>query len=278
MTSGEIIRAGSRSLLACAAALLLVAANVWAEDESLDLQSFRPQWQVGQTWDVEAVTRQTPVRRTLPPDHTAKPLRWQFEVQAVEPCEGRPCFRLRITCRLPGSQPETTLWVDQQTMTLRKIRMQIPAADGFRTMEETYRSSSGQPFPALAPLTLPPVELPVFQSGTKGQASFQYEAVSGPDSAKALGDVGFAYTVEQRVDVPKLDEYSSLLPADFAKSLEKRPTIQVHLKAPRQQVRQVWQAGLPWPVFSDNGNARSWLLPVADPRQETPPRQEEGAR
>ena len=261
-----------RILLMGAVTLLLVTRGMLAEEQSPDLQAFQPQWKAGQKWVVQTVTRQTQARRAPQPEHASKPMRWQFAIEAIEPWEGKACFRVSITSLLPGIQPETTLWVDQQTMTLRRIRMQIPSADGFRAIEETYRSPSGQPFPAFTPLTVPPVELPVFLSGIKGNASFQYQAVSGSEQAKALGDVGFGFTVEQSVDVPQPGDYPSLLPADAAKSLQGRPTVQVLLKSAQEQVRQVWQTGLPWPVFSDNGYARSMLVPDSGPLPESPSR------
>jgi hypothetical protein len=217
----------------CVAVLPLLIRGVLAEGDQLDLRAFQPQWQVGQKWEVETIMRQTQEGRTPEAERRAKPVRWQFEVQGVEPCDGQDCYRVRIRSLLPGVPPESMLWVERQSMTLRRLRMQIPAADGLRTIEETYRSASGQPFPAFAAISVPPVVLPVFLSGTKGQATFHYESASRSDGAKALGDLGFGFVVEQTVHVPRRADAVSLLPEDHAKVLQQRPTIQVRLKSAR---------------------------------------------
>ena len=226
----------------------------------IDPEGFRPVWQVGQRWTVETESVQIQVRREATDQPVVQKVRWQFHVQATEPLDGRDCFKLAITCASANDQPATVLWVDRQTMTLRQLQTQLQTPDGRRTVTESYRADSGQPFPAFAPLSVPPLELPLFLAGTKGTQTFSYEASSGPPGVKAVGDLGFAFSVRQDLQQVDEDQVKELLPADFTKGLEKKPILEVRLKAGRSQVRQLWQPGLPWPVFSDNGAAKSRLV------------------
>jgi len=239
----------------------------------VELASFKPAWKVGQSWVVQTVTRQSQARRGTESVRDSRPVRWRFRVLRTEPFAGSPCFVVRITCVEAGRQPVTTLWVNRDSMTLRAVRTQLPAADGWRTLEETYSSSSEQPFPAFGPHCFPPLELPVFLAGTKGQSSFRYEATDGL-GAKAVGKLGFAFDVEQSAQVADDQQLPSLLPQRYAKSPQRTPTLQVKLKSATNQVRQFWQAGLPWPVYSDNGVVQSSLLTVEPPAEQAMPESE----
>jgi hypothetical protein len=149
-------------------------------------------------------------------------------------------------------------------MTLRQVQAQLPGPDGFQTVTETYRSDSGQPFPVLPPLSLPPLDLPLFLSGAKGTETFRYGVSSGPGGVKAAGQIGFDPSVEQEITVPKEEDVRCLLPEDYTKDLAKKPPIEVRLKTSSSRVRQLWQPGLPWPVYCDNGIVTSRLITVAE--------------
>jgi len=46
----------------------------------------------------------------------------------------------------------------------------------------------------------------------------------------------------------------------FAKDVAVQETVEVRIKGFDRQVRQLWQKGLPWPVYSDNGTTVSRLV------------------
>jgi hypothetical protein len=185
----------------------------------------------------------------------------------MEKIDERNCFRVEVRCLGGDTDAATTLWVDQQTIALRRVQTQLPAAGGLRTITEDYRSASGQPFPAFPPLSVPPLELPLFVAGAKGSQTFSYEASSTPAEEKAVGDLDFAFSVEQQITRPEADEIKDLLPEDYTKDLTARPVLEVHLRATGSQVRQLWQPGLPWPVYSNNGIAESRLVEVSLPEK-----------
>ncbi len=123
----------------------------------------------------------------------------------------------------------------------------------------------------MPPLTVPPLDLPLFLSGAKGPETFRYEASSGPGGVKAAGEIGFAFSVEQEITRPKDEDVRCLLPEDYTKDLAKKPPIEVRLKTSSSHVRQLWQPGLPWPVYSDNGIAKSRLITEAEPSKAAKP-------
>ena len=59
-----------------------------------------------------------------------------------------------------------------------------------------------------------------------------------------------------------------------AESLTNRPITEVRLKAAGREIRQLWQADQPWPIYCDNGYSVCRLIghePVqAKPVQEQP--------
>jgi hypothetical protein len=197
-------------------------------------------------------------------------VRWRFAVRAVEKIDERDCFKVEVKCLVGEEQAVTTLWVDKQTMTLRRVQTQLPIAGGFRTVIENYRSSSGQPFPAFAPLTVPPLELPLFLAGTKGTQTFIYDASSSGEGEKAVGDIDFTFSVEQEVSRPQAEKIKGLLPENYSKSLVQKPAVEVRLKAAGSHVRQLWQPGLPWPVYSNNGIAESRLVEETPDEKQQP--------
>jgi hypothetical protein len=218
-----------------------------------DLQHVKPLWRLGDQWIVETTTLPIQVRDELTQTSRTRPIQWQFTVQRFEKAID-DCFRIEIRCLLSGPpQPVTTLWIDRQTQTLRQVQTQIPVAGEFRTVVENYETANGQPAPVLGMLTALPVDLPVFQGGQKGLQKYVYQSWSGPAGTKALGEIGFGQAVEQEVLQPQPEQVKSLLPEEFTKDLAERPVVEVRLKGDLRQVRQIWQAGRPWPVYIDNG-------------------------
>lgn len=252
-------------VLCCAAARFALAAN-----EDLKPEHYRPQWKIGQRWVVASVCLQSQARRAPIPEADKETVRWQFDVRAVEMIDHRNCFKVEVKCLVGEGESVTTLWVDEQTMTLRRVQTQLPVAGGFRTVTENYRSASGQPFPAFAPLTVPPLELPLFLAGTKGAQTFTYEASSTPETEKGVGDIDFTFSVDQQIARPQADKIKGLLPEEYSKDLSQKAVIEVQLKAASSQARQLWQPGLPWPVYSNNGIAESRLVEVVEPAKPPP--------
>jgi hypothetical protein len=259
-------------------ALLTLAPGAGAEEPpgtgaGFNPERYEPRWQVGQQWVVESVNTQLQTRRELQLVEPAQPIQWQFQVQGVEKIGKRDCFKVRIVCQAQGQQqPTTTLWVDQQAMSLQQLQTQLPVQGGFRTITESYRSPGGQPAPVIAPLNVLPLELPVFLQGSKGTDKFSYEATAGAFGTKAPDDVAFAYEVEQELARPTADQVKGLVHEGFAKDLQTKPVLEVRLKgAGPAKVRQLWQEGLPWPVFSDNGATQARLVKVIPPRPQPQP-------
>jgi hypothetical protein len=255
--------------MAIAAAVLVLAGGAarGQDGQGLNPEQYRPRWQVGQQWVVESVNTQLPTMRDLLSIQPAKPIPWQFQVKGVEKIGLRHCFKVQVTCQVPGpQQPVTTLWVDQQTMTLQQLQTQLPVPGGLRTITESYRSASGQPTPVITPLTVLPLELPVFLQGSKGTTKFTYEAAAAPWGTKGVDDVAFAYEIEQVLTRPAPDQVKGLVPEAFTKDLQTKPVLEVRLKGlGSSRVRQLWQEGLPWPVFSDNGSSKARLVKVLPP-------------
>jgi hypothetical protein len=245
--------------------VLSAARSAPAADEELKPEAYRPQWTVGQRWVIASVTLQSQARRNPQPDDSKQAVRWQFDVRKIEKVDDRNCFQVEVKCLDGEGEAITTLWVDEKTMTLRRAQTQLPVAGGLRTITENYRSASGQPFPAFTPLTVPPLELPLFLTGTKGSQTFEYAASSTPPEEKGVGDIEFAFSVEQQLTRPPADKIKGLVPEEYSKDLIQKPVLEVQLKAASSQVRQLWQPGLPWPVYSNNGIAESRLVDVVEP-------------
>ncbi len=241
-----------------------VAAPPAGQARAIRIEKLKPQWQVGDRWIVETTTLQSQVTDTRQAKTRSKPVRWQFSVQAVEQLAGRPCYRLQVQA-LAGQrqQPVTRVWVDQQTMTLRQVQMQLPIPGGFKTVTESYHTAGGAATPVLGPLSILPIDLPSFlPSQIKGAETFVYESVVGPGGTKAIGDVGFSYAVQQKCFQPKPENIKGLLDNAFVKDLQTAPVVEVRLKTTGRSVHQLWQPGQPWPSFSDNGNTQSRLVKV----------------
>ncbi|NUQ63327.1 MAG: hypothetical protein HUU20_12680 [Pirellulales bacterium] len=246
-----------------------MACLVWAADpppagqRSVDAGQLRPQWQMGDQWIVETVSLPVQVRSAGIAQAKSQPIRWQFAVQKYEKVVSDDCYRVEIRCLEEGQQPTTVLWIDKKSQALKQMQTQIPVPGGFRTVSESYEFASGQPSPVLSPISALPVDLPLFQSGqSKGSQTFTYEANVGAAGTKAVGDLGFAYEIQQEIVEAQPDQVKGLVAEGFAKSLENKPVVEVKLKRFDRQVRQLWQPGQPWPVYSSNGTTTCRLIEV----------------
>jgi len=230
----------------------------------IQIEQFRPKWRVGDTWVVETTTLQVQAADGQQQLSRSKPIQWQFAVRAIEKLQGQDCYRIEASPVLPGqSQAATILWVDRQSLGLRQVQSKLRVAGEERTMTESYRFTPGQSSPVQSPITALPVDLPVFvPNEAKGAQSFSYKATTAIDEEKAFNDTAFLVNIEQELSPTDLEGVKSLLPEEFTKDLQARPVIEVRLKSVQGQVRQLWQAGAPWPVFADNGTTRARLLEV----------------
>jgi hypothetical protein len=225
-------------------------------------EAVRPHWKVGDRWIVETVTRMLPSGAAEAQALRSPAVQWQFTVAGVEKLNGRECFRVDVCCLQPATGPKSSLWIDRRAMCLRQVETQLPVPGGYQSFTESYEFVGDQPSAVLGPLTALPVDLPVFLSGQKGLQKSGYEAVAGAIGTKALGDVGFAFEVEQEAGQATPEEAKGLLSESFTKDLAARPAVEVRLKGVDRQVRQLWQAELPWPAYCDNGTTVSRLVKV----------------
>ncbi len=231
-----------------------------AADEPRQMEKFRPQWQLGQQWTVQTQSRQ---QQTALPRQQSVTARWQFDIEAVEPVQGKPCWRIAVRPQqaeqvLP--EPKTTIWVDQAAAAIRQIETQLRTPRGYKTVTESYPMGA-QAAPVVGPLSVLPIALPQFpESGLKAVGAFEYETVSGPGGIKAVGEVGFTTEVRQELAQPTADGLKGILDDPQIKSLGDDPLVEVKLTTPDQTVRQIWRQDSPWPIYADNGVTQMRLV------------------
>jgi len=148
-------------------------------------QQFQPKWHVGDRWTVETESRQL---QTANPQPSSVKARWRFAVQAVERVAGENCFRI-VAQPLEAEQPETVVWVDRKTAAIRQIQTQLPTPAGYKTVTESYRSST--PSPVVGPLSVLPIALPQFpQPGIKSLESWRINKAAAGAGASVGGEDG----------------------------------------------------------------------------------------
>lgn len=220
-----------------------------------------PDWRVGDSWKVRAEALQTQV--AAEPSQQAQlkaPVDWKFTVSGTEEIKDRPCYRVMVVCLTPGrQQPVTTLWFDVKNRTLTRVEAKAFLKGQWRVFTETYVCEDGQACPVLGPIPALPLDFPVFaQEGeTKDLTSQRYEVLYGEAGVKSVNDVGFAFSVDQSISPVKADYVKSLAPAS-----EGEGVVEVEIRGARRRVSQLWQAGAPWPIYSNNGMAEARLVEV----------------
>jgi hypothetical protein len=231
-----------------------------------DLEPFRPQWQIGRQWTVETESRQA--QWAAEPGRTAS-ARWHFSVESIDQLQEQPCWRI-VARIVQGDrrleEPRTTIWVDQTEGSIRQIETQVPTAQGYRAITESYisgpRSSPVIGFSSMLPIALP--RFPI--QGEKGGDTFEYELVSGAAGVKQIPQfqqIGFVTSVRQELLTPSEAGLKSMFGDAKKKDLENQSLLEVKLSTPRQQVRQIWREGTPWPLYADNGLTKMWLVETA---------------
>jgi hypothetical protein len=238
-------------------------------DPSADVkgEELKPRWSAGDSWVVETATRELQSRDAI---DARKPVavKWQFTVKKVEKTAGHDCHRVEVVClddkgNPDKAQPKAVFWIDEKSMALRQLQTQLPVPGGFRTVTESYAFGDNQPSPVIGPLSALPIDLPLFTSGAaRGLEKFTYEAVSGAGGKRAPNDVAFAIDIEQSFTAGKADDVKRLVADEFSRDLKAHPVVEVKLKTPTREVRQLWQAGQPWPLYSHNGQTTARLLKV----------------
>ena len=241
------------------------------DTRSPSFEQLIPRWELGDSWIVETISQPLQMRGEASAESRLRPIQWQFAVQRFEKALSDDCYRLEVKCLAKGvPQPTTVLWVDKKSLAIRQIQTQIPVPEGFQTVTQSYEFSSGQPSPVLGPLSALPLDLPLFSGNqAKGMQTFMYETHTGPPGEKAVGELGFAHQVEQQVKPVATEQVKGLIHETYTKSLTEQPVVEVKLKSGEQQVRQLWQPGLPWPVYSKNGSTECRLVKVIPAKEKT---------
>jgi hypothetical protein len=229
------------------------------------LDSFKPQWRLGQTWVVETTSLPIQTAHAAHQHAGGRMVRWRFTVRAIEKVGGEECFRVEVQPLEPTQPgPVTTFWADVRSLVLRHWQSTIPVAGGWRTLVETYQHVGGQPSPVHGPLTVLPIDMPLLADRpVKGLDRFVYEAIPGPPGQKALGEPGFVVAIEQDTEPAHSDQVKALLGEEFTKDPSAGSLLEVRLSSPLRKVRQLWQPNQPWPMYVDNGTTIARL--VQDP-------------
>ena len=119
----------------------------------------------------------------------------------VDQLAGSDCYRIAVR-PTDAARPKTTVWIDRDTTAIRQIQTELPTADGYQTVTESYRSR-GQAAPVVGPLTVLPIDLPQFpEPGVKSLDAYRYETFCGPGGIKAIGEVGFSIDIRQGFSTP----------------------------------------------------------------------------
>jgi hypothetical protein len=246
--------------------------GVLRADPPLDVkgEELKPRWKADDSWVVETRTKPVQARNDLD-DTKPVPVTWRFTVKKAEKLAGHDCHRLEVVCldakgNVDKTQPASSLWIDQKSMALRQLQTQMPVPGGFRTLTESYAFGDNQPSPVVGPLTALPLDLPLFTPGAaRGLEKFTYEAISGAGGKRAPNEVAFSVDIEQHMSAAKPDDVKNLVPdefKEFSRDVKARPVVEVKLKTAEREVRQLWQAGQPWPLYASNGQTTARLLKV----------------
>jgi len=229
-----------------------------AAEQAASLQ--RPDWHVGDTWVIETLTERVQGRETKCAGKPAR-IRWKFHVAKLEKLAGVECYRIDIECLAAGRlRPKTTIWCDKETLFLRQFQTQLAAGGRYRTIQESYDCPKGQYAPVLASLNVLPIGLPAFvPKGAKGGDTFTYNSQPLPAGSKDPGIIRFAQTVKQDILPPGAKSLRQV-PRAYSKSFRTKPITEVRLAGGGQKVVQLWQKGVPWPVYVNNGRTQAWLI------------------
>jgi hypothetical protein len=238
------------------ASCLAHAAQAAGDAASLD----RPQWQVGDSWIIETLTEQLQGNEPKPAEKAPR-IRWQFRVAKLEKVAGQDCYRVDIECLAQSRvRPKASVWCDKETLFLRQFETQVAFRGSYYTVQESYDCAKGAVAPVMASVNALPLGLPAFQpQGAKSLDGFTYTSAPLPAGVKDAGMIRFAHTVKQEVRAPSAKALKQV-PQLYAKDIQAKPVTEVRLDDGKQSLTQVWQRGLPWPVYAENGRTQAWLV------------------
>jgi len=233
----------------------------------IDVQVGR-NWQIGTTWSIETVSLQ----RQGTMKTQSSPVVWVFTVVGETKIGSRDCFEVVIRCKDDSDRrPHVSIWVDKVSGMLMRVTTQTFVQGQWRTLTETYSPLEGKSTAVFGSIPSLPLDMPLFtgETGSKIIDGMTYEVVTGNVETKALGEVGFAYQVDQSIQpVPEEQSHELSRAKSLVASFNLKDAVEVELKSgAKTRVRQIWVPDQPWPVYSTNGVSESRLLDVTIPQQ-----------
>ena len=226
-----------------------------------------PQWQVGSAWTVQTQSRQVQARREPGPVNQAPAVQWRFTVLPMDKIGDSECYHVRATCEQAGRpQPATELWVDRKTQALLRVTTQLPTPAGFQSVTQDFKHQQGNVSPVVGPLSALPIDWPTFSAEpAKAAKEYSYKALSG--GQEKSGGIAFEQKVRQATRSVPVSGVKGLLDEHVAKQKSDDNLREVVLDDGHRVVRQLWQPGMPWPSFCDNGVTVAKLTGVTAPSQ-----------
>ena len=225
-------------------------------------------WKIGTTWSVETINlqRQGTMQKQSPP------VVWVFTVVGETKIGSRDCFEVVIRCKDDSDrQPHVSIWVDKVSGMLMRMMSSTLVKGQWHTFTETYTVPEGKSVAVLGSIPSLPLDMPLFaeETGSKDIGGMTYEVVSGNLGAKALGEIGFTYQVDQSVKpVSEVQSQEIAGAKSLATPLNLKDAVEVELKiGSKSRGKQIWLPDTPWPVYSTNGISESRLLDVTIPQQ-----------
>lgn len=236
-------------------------------------QALTPVWQQGLTWTVSTVYRKLPIGKRQPGEPARKvewsePTNWVFYVAQVEPFQGGHHYLLQVKDREHRSSALASLVFGSHelkdggtVLSLLRGKYLRMIRDRRVVAERTDNEFGDSPRPVIHELSHIPYDFPALPLADRTvkprERNFEVTEESPP--------FRFAKDILQR-------EETGLEPKAFCgddilkkSGFRKTPAEQmVFVTLTRMldgvQVRQIWAPGLPWALYSDNGESRSVLV------------------
>jgi hypothetical protein len=223
-----------RGVATVALGLALLAGSVWASDEG-----FRPNWQVGQSWVVEATYLQGVPGAT----RWSEPMLWQFEVKNRTQIEGQDCLVVYIT---PKDRPD---WPHQAIVCvaagdLRPVKIIDLTSGREKPQARERRFNDGRMVPLIGDESLVPYTMPLFPLAANVEA----------DEATNVATVGVQHSIVAD-DVTFVEEVKQSWRPN-----EKGYTIRLETTGSQGTITQKWTAEQPWAVESTSAAMKCRLI------------------
>ncbi len=232
-----------------------------AASQASDLGSFKPRWQVGQAWVVEAHVPRLQLATEVDRSQALVSLRWRFAVEKIDNLLDEPCYL--IEARPQDVEPEglcLRLWVSTEALLLKGWELLFPCGGVVASTGEMFRGGDFPAYPASVPFMLVPIAFPVWEEiPLKDIAEFHYEARVGLAAVKDLQESRFYIAISQCVDKPDERYVKSVLNRSVDQ-LGNRDLLRIELQSSLGHWQQLWMAGQPWPVWASNGIVTSRLV------------------